>query len=55
MPETLNQIINLAQLMRQRLDDLGSSREVSAAKTKVDEAELWAMKACNGARTQGAA
>ena len=34
--------------MHSLLDEIGSSREISLAKTKVEEAVMWAVKAITG-------
>jgi hypothetical protein len=43
----LEEVRELASQLQKKLNELGPSREISTAKTKVDEAFLWALAAMN--------
>lgn len=44
MAQTLAKYIAMVEYARELLDGLGTSREISLARTKLDEACMWAVK-----------
>lgn len=44
MAQTLAKFLAMNEYARELLDGMGTSREVSLAKTKLDEASMWAVK-----------
>lgn len=42
--EAVNRIKTLSQNLHDAIDELGSSRELSSAKSRLEEAQFWAVK-----------